>query len=195
MRLFRNDYWRQVRQWGGGGGGGGYAWMNLVHFPSPHRTPYNSILAWYVYVLYTKLTFSLLFPLWREFYICYKAGLRTQSRQSAKLFLQSSDLELPLPLGRRRVCPPTLWSGGRAHSLAGEGSGESQFRRGDIHWGALYINKYFVTTHVCLEQKISFFLFRFEKLLNCFWERCLDTRSYKQLKQIGATHGNWVDYD
>jgi hypothetical protein len=36
------------------------------------------------------------------------------------------------------VPPPTLWSGGyRAHSLAGEGLGESQFRRGDIHCGAL----------------------------------------------------------
>jgi hypothetical protein len=29
-----------------------------------------------------------------------------QSRQSAKLFLQSSELELPHPLSRRRVCPP-----------------------------------------------------------------------------------------
>jgi hypothetical protein len=29
-------------------------------------------------------------------------------------------------------------------TLAGEGLGESQFRRGDIHCGALYINKYFV---------------------------------------------------
>jgi hypothetical protein len=29
-----------------------------------------------------------------------------QSRQSAKLFLQSSEFWLPQPLTRRRVCPP-----------------------------------------------------------------------------------------
>jgi hypothetical protein len=35
--------------------------------------------------------------------------------------------------------PPPLWfeGGGRAHSLAGEGMGESQFRRRDIHCGIL----------------------------------------------------------
>ena len=40
-----------------------------------------------------------------------------QSRQSARLFLQSSELGLPRPLNRRGVCPPPLlW----AHSPAGE---------------------------------------------------------------------------
>jgi hypothetical protein len=40
-----------------------------------------------------------------------------QSRQSAELFLQSSELGLPHPLSRRRVCPPpTLWSGGGGHT-------------------------------------------------------------------------------
>ncbi len=63
----------------------------------------------------------------------------TQSRQSAKLFLQSSELGLPHPFSRRRVCPPTLWSGGREHSPAAKGVGESQFRRGDIRCGALCI--------------------------------------------------------
>ncbi len=59
-----------------------------------------------------------------------------QSRQSAKLFLQSSELG---------VCPPPLFSGGGAHSLAGEGVGESQFRREDIqHTVVLYIFMYFV---------------------------------------------------
>ncbi len=32
--------------------------------------------------------------------------------------------------------PPFGWGGG-AHSLAGEGVGESQFRRGDVHCGVL----------------------------------------------------------
>ncbi len=32
-----------------------------------------------------------------------------QSRQSSRLFLQSSELGLLCPLNRRRVCPPLLW--------------------------------------------------------------------------------------
>ncbi len=56
-----------------------------------------------------------------------------QSRHSAKLFLQSSELGLP----HRRMCPPPLGFGWVAHSLAGEGVGESQFRRGVIHCGTL----------------------------------------------------------
>jgi hypothetical protein len=45
----------------------------------------------------------------------------TQSRQSAKLFLQSSELGLPQPLTRRRVFsppPPRFW--GERGTLAGE---------------------------------------------------------------------------
>jgi hypothetical protein len=48
----------------------------------------------------------------------------TQSRQSAKLFLQSSELGLPHPLTRTRVCtPPLLLVPGGPHSLSGEGVG------------------------------------------------------------------------
>jgi hypothetical protein len=66
--------------------------------------------------------------------------MHAQSRQSAKLFLQSSELGLPQSLARRRG-PPPFWGEGHApaHSLAREGLGESQFRRGDIHSGTLYI--------------------------------------------------------
>ncbi len=42
------------------------------------------------------------------------------------------------PLAAGECDPPTFGKGGRAHSLAGEELGESQFRRGDIHCGALY---------------------------------------------------------
>jgi hypothetical protein len=61
-------------------------------------------------------------------------------RQSAKLFLQSSELGLSHPLTRRRVSPPppNPCSGERG-TLAGEGLGESHFRRGDMHCGTLYI--------------------------------------------------------
>jgi hypothetical protein len=56
------------------------------------------------------------------------------------LFLRSSEMGLPQPLTRRRVClpPPPPGSWGGAHSLAREGLGESQFRRGDLHGGTLF---------------------------------------------------------
>ncbi len=68
--------------------------------------------------------------------------LQSQSKQSAKLFLQSSELGLPQPLTRRRVCPtlpsPGFW--GRA-SLAGErGVGRVPIStRGHTLWYSLYI--------------------------------------------------------
>ncbi len=58
-------------------------------------------------------------------------ALEPQSRQSAKLCLKSSELGLPQPL-------PLVWGGG-AHSLARRGVEESQFRRGELHCGTLYM--------------------------------------------------------
>jgi hypothetical protein len=56
------------------------------------------------------------------------------------------ELGLPYSLTRRGEYPPppSLVPGGGAHSLAREGLGEFQFRRGDIHCGTLYIYVYFV---------------------------------------------------
>jgi hypothetical protein len=72
-----------------------------------------------------------------------------QSRQSAKLFLQSSELELahPLaagegaahPLAAGEGAPHPLVRGGGHTRLRERGWGESQYRRGDIHCGALNI--------------------------------------------------------
>ncbi len=59
--------------------------------------------------------------------------------QSAKPFLQSLELGLPQPLTRTRVSPPPGSGGRGTHLLAREGVGESQFRRGDIHCGTLYM--------------------------------------------------------
>ncbi len=54
-------------------------------------------------------------------------GLRAQSRQSARIFLQSSELGTPHPLTRRRVCPPppyfVPWGGGDTLAC-GRGDGE-----------------------------------------------------------------------
>ncbi len=59
----------------------------------------------------------------------------SQSRQSDQLLLQSSELGPPPP--------PVL--GGVAHSLAREGLGESQFRRGYIQYTVvLFLYTYFV---------------------------------------------------
>ncbi len=62
-----------------------------------------------------------------------------QSRQSAKLYLQSSELGLPHPQASVPSPTPPSVLGGGAHSLAREGLGESQFRGGDIHFSTLYI--------------------------------------------------------
>jgi hypothetical protein len=62
-----------------------------------------------------------------------------QSRQSAKLFLQSSsELGLPPPLTRRRMCTPPLWFRG-AQSLGGEGVGVPIRTRGQTLWHSRYI--------------------------------------------------------
>jgi hypothetical protein len=60
-----------------------------------------------------------------------------QSRQSAKLFRQTSELGFaPHPLTRRRVCP--LAFGSRGDTLArGRGDGGSQFGRGERHCGTI----------------------------------------------------------
>ncbi len=64
---------------------------------------------------------------------------RDQSRQSAKLFSSRRNWDSPNPSSAGECAPPPLVPGGGAHSLARKGVGESQFRRGDIHCGTLYI--------------------------------------------------------
>ena len=49
--------------------------------------------------------------------------------RSTTVYVPSSELGLSQPLSRQRVCPSPQNRGGRAHSPAGEGLGESQFRR------------------------------------------------------------------
>jgi hypothetical protein len=66
--------------------------------------------------------------------------IKPQSRQSAKPFLQSSELGLPPPLTRRRVCPPP-GSGGRG-TLAGEkGGGRVPIpTRGHTLWYSIFLS-------------------------------------------------------
>jgi hypothetical protein len=62
--------------------------------------------------------------------------MRAQSRQSAKLFLQSSELGPPPlhPITHRRVCqvPTPLWFRGEGHTRLRERGG-GQFRCGNMH--------------------------------------------------------------
>ncbi len=65
-----------------------------------------------------------------------------QSRQSGRLFLQSSEMGSPTPSPAGECVPHSFGGGGGGggggtHSLAGEGVGESPFRRGDRHCGIL----------------------------------------------------------
>jgi hypothetical protein len=61
-------------------------------------------------------------------------AMDSQSRQSARLSLQSSLLGLHHPSPADEcVTPPPPCSRVGTHSLAGEGAGGSQFERGDRH--------------------------------------------------------------
>jgi hypothetical protein len=87
-----------------------------------------------------------------------------QSRQSAKLFLQSSELGLHQPLTRRRVCPPppNLWYRGEGHTRWRERGWESPNSDGGTYTVVLGINKYFVV----------FSSLRFLILSNAAWKPC-----------------------
>ncbi len=62
-----------------------------------------------------------------------------QSRQSARLSLQSSDLAPPPPHPQASVAPPPLVPGGGTHQLGGEGAGGANSDEGtrDRHSGIL----------------------------------------------------------
>jgi hypothetical protein len=63
-----------------------------------------------------------------------------QSRQSAKLFSSRRNWDSPSPSPAGECAPPPFSSGGRGTlTAAREGVGESQFQRGDIHCGTLYM--------------------------------------------------------
>ncbi len=84
---------------------------------------------------------------------CASCLLSPQSRQSAKPFLQSRELGLlqvgsnHTPSGKCASPPPPLARRG-AHWLPRKGVGESQFRRGDIQCGTLYL--YVLCVWACL---------------------------------------------
>jgi len=83
--------------------------------------------------------------LWSLPWACWNAGSRVQSRQSAKLFLQSSELGLPQPLARRRVTVPPPRSGGRGTLACERGRGwESPNSDKGTYTVVLFIYTYFV---------------------------------------------------
>jgi hypothetical protein len=80
---------------------------------------------------------------------------RSQSRQTASLFLQSSELGLPTP-------SPGFRGG---HTRLRGGVGESQFGRGDIHCGTLGIYVLCQTYSVCSSSYFPFTVFVNQNLL------------------------------
>jgi hypothetical protein len=84
--------------------------------------------------------------------------LGSQSRQSAKLFSSRRNWDSPNPSPAGECAPPLVPEGG-AHSLEREGAGESQFQRGDVHCGTLYI--YVLCGWDCKAKGLNAPLFRF----------------------------------
>jgi hypothetical protein len=67
-----------------------------------------------------------------------EGGQKAQSSRVLCFFSSRWNWDFPNP-SPARECANPLVPGGGARSLAREGVGESQFRRGDIHCGTLYI--------------------------------------------------------
>jgi hypothetical protein len=93
---------------------------------------------------------------------CFHETLRINHRvgRVQSFFLRSSELGLPQPLTRRRVCPPPSGSGGRG-TLAGKRGvgGESQFRRG-TYTVVFFIYMYFVVLTIVDARKMIYSSFR-----------------------------------
>jgi hypothetical protein len=77
-----------------------------------------------------------------------------QSRQSAKLFLKSSELGLPQPLTRRRVCPPPPGEGDTRWRERGWESHNSDEGTNTV---VLFINTYFVVHSNFIPGSQAFF--------------------------------------
>jgi hypothetical protein len=67
---------------------------------------------------------------------------RAQSMQSAKLFLQSSELGLPHPSPTGECAPPLWFRGVEAHSLRERGGGVPIPTRGHTLWYSIYIRTF-----------------------------------------------------
>jgi hypothetical protein len=89
--------------------------------------------------------------------------VQTQSRQSAKLFLQSSELGLPHPLTHRGSL---VQGGGGGYTLAC-GRGGAQFRRGDRHCDTLGTNCIHFVVHFKSLSLILSLSFSYVKKIVC----------------------------
>ncbi len=85
----------------------------------PHQDPYLKVL-----ILLSQVYQARVFGYNKNHCLSW-GGHKPQSRQSAKLFLQSSELGLPQPLTHRRVLPPPLWLRGEGHTRWRERGRES----------------------------------------------------------------------
>jgi hypothetical protein len=92
----------------------------------------------------------------RSYSMCIKNAFRlflhrvqciSQSRQSARLFLPSSELGPPHPLAPRRVCPPPFGSGGGHTRLRERGGGVPIRTSGQPLWCSRYLCTLWCLSH------------------------------------------------
>ncbi len=96
----------------------------------------NQIISWWNFLAVLLFYFMVMFiVLYSSITVIHRVG-RVLSFFSSRWYWDSPN---PSPAGE--CAPPPLVPGGVAHSLAREGVGESQFRRGDthVHCGTLYM--------------------------------------------------------
>ncbi len=86
---------------------------------------------------------------WAAGFVTPRGLSAAQSGQSAKPFLQSSELGLPQPLTHRRVCPPPLWYRGEGHTRW-RGWESPNFDQG-TYTVVLCMNLYFVLCRIWLK--------------------------------------------
>jgi hypothetical protein len=110
----------------------------------------------------------------------------SQSKKSAKLFIQSSELGLLQPLARRRVCPPLLR--GEGHTRWRERGWESPNSYEGTYTVVLYIYKYFVE---CMLEKSNFnfdrlqvFLYFLYSKTNFRWMLHVGILFYKSIRAV-----------
>ena len=113
--------------------------------------------------------------------LCRRFGWAPEKcRQSARLLLQSSELRLPHPLTRRRVCSPLLWFGGGGihitHSLGERGWGVPIQTRGQTLWYSRYLPIYALCVHrhrvhifTRDETGLVYLLTGMERTLKVYW--------------------------
>ncbi len=115
-------------------------WEGVVRFFHFHSQYLLQLSVWiYRFKIYRSDGNSRGWPRRRQWRPRWKRNIhRVGKGRMLSFFSSRRNWDYPTPSPPADCAPPPLVQGG-AHSLAGEGVGESQFRRGDIHCGPLHM--------------------------------------------------------